>query len=92
MSPLVHEDFNLTSGKNQCITIDPNIAIDTITTRRQLLNLSIIDDDIALEGSESILLELSDDEPQVRLGEQSSTTVLITDVDGEYYSVLCTFM
>ena len=84
MSPAVQDDFNLTSGKDLCITIDPNAAIDPITTRCLLLNLSIVDDDIALEGTESIQFELSDEESQVRLGEQSSTTVLITDDDGEY--------
>ena len=79
----MQEDFNLTSGKDLCLAIDPNAAIDPITTRCLLLNLSIIDDDIALEGTESIQVELSDKETQVRLGEHSTTIVLITDDDGE---------
>ena len=88
LSPSVQEDFNITSWKNQIILIDANVAN---TTRYLLLNLSIIDDDIALEGTESVLLELSDDEPQVRLGEHSTTAVLIFDVDGEciVLSVIC---
>ena len=84
MSSAVQEDFNLTSGKDLCIVINPNIAIEPITTRCLLLNLSIVDDNIALEGTESILFELSDEGSQVRLGEHSSTTVLISDDDGEY--------
>ena len=82
LSPSGQEDYSI-NLENQSITID-NTAIDSITTRYLLLNLSIIDDNIALEGTESILFEFSDEESQVRLGEHSTTTVLITDGDGEY--------
>ena len=90
MSLSVPEDFDLTPGRNQSFIIYPNIAFDP--NRCLLLNLSIIDDNIALEGTESVLFELSDEESQVGLGEQTNTTVLITDGDGEHIVILLCIM
>ena len=89
MSLSVQKDFDLTSGRNQSFIIE---AFDPFTIRCLLLNLSIIDDNIALEGTESVLFELSDEESQVGLGEQTNTTVLITDGDGEHIVILLCIM
>ena len=86
LSPSVQEDFNLTpfeSEQNLIITIDPTDPIDPITTRCLLLNLSTVEDGIAIEGTENIVLELSVMSGEVRL-EYSKTTIFITDIDGEY--------
>ena len=89
-SPSVQEDFNLIpfeTGENLSITvdpIDPIVPIDPITTTSLLLNLSTVEDGIAIEGTESIVFELSVMTDKVTLGEYSITTILIMDIDGKY--------
>ena len=87
ISPSVQEDFNLPQfepEQNLSIAIDPTHPIDNTTTRYLQLNLSTIDDDIAVEGTESIIVELSSFSDKVRQGEYFTTTIHIANNDGEY--------
>ena len=78
-------DYSVVTGPSSLVTL-------TSTNQQATTDVTIIRDGIVLEEEETFSLQLQQTSGQQPVIALRNTTVTILDGDGEYYTIICTFL